>query len=117
MLRIALAVLAASLAVAAPTFAAPVAQSPATKLAAALKTSMQRTYKTTVPGLVFRRVTCKLSANLKTAQCDARFTWAAQRRNGVYKVTASIDRTTGGVRWRATSVSCTNSQTGKKVAC
>jgi hypothetical protein len=70
-----------------------------------------------VPGLVFGRVTCKLAANLKSGHCKARFTYAARQLNGVYQVAATIDPRTGGVHWRATSVSCTNTRTGKKVAC
>jgi hypothetical protein len=88
----------------------------ALRLATALKRSMQSTYRTTVPGLAFGRVTCTLGANPRNGRCKARFTYPAREFDGVYQVTASIDRR-GGVRWRATSVACTSIRTGKKVAC
>ena len=102
---------------AASALAMPSADPKTTRVEKAVKTSMQKTYKTTVPGLVFHRVSCTLAANLKSGRCKASFTYPAQHLNGVYQVAATIQQKTGGVRWRATSVSCTSSRTGKKVDC
>jgi hypothetical protein len=102
----------------APAPAAPPATpTRAQALAGALKVSMKKTYKTTVPGLVFGRVTCTLAKDLKSGRCQARFTYEARRLRGVYQVAASIDRASGGVRWRATSVACTHLTSGAKIAC
>jgi hypothetical protein len=117
MCRAALAACAAGLLLAPNALTAPGADPNAARVAKALKESMQRTYKTTVPGLRFRRVTCTLAASLRSGDCKATFTYAAKHLNGVYRVKATIDPGTGGVRWRATSVSCTNARTDKKVAC
>jgi hypothetical protein len=85
-------------------------------LASALKKSMQRTYQKTVKGIVFTQVTCNLGEGASVGKCAARFTLLARRLKGVYRVMARIDAQ-GGVRWQATSVSCTNTRTGRKIDC
>ena len=87
------------------------------KLAAALKTSMAKTYKPTVPGLVFTKVSCKLAKDQKSGTCQAAFTWKEHKRKGVYQVQTKIDPRTGGVQWRAISVACTSTATGKTIKC
>jgi hypothetical protein len=114
--RAAVAVLAAAAVAPAALGAAPVDPA-AAKLAASLKASMTRTYKPSVPGLVFTKVTCTLAKDRKSGKCAAAFTWKAQKRKGVYQVQTKIDPTTGGVQWRAVSVACTSLATGKKIAC
>jgi hypothetical protein len=89
----------------------------AKRVAAALKCSMTETYETTVPGLRFGTVTCTLAKNLRSGQCLAHFTYTAKKIRGVYRVSATINPTTGGVRWRTTSVACTNLGNGEKIAC
>ena len=114
--RAALATVAACV-LAPPALAAAPVDPTVAKLAAALKTSMARTYKPTVPGLVFTKVSCKLANDQKSGTCQAAFTWRAQKRNGVYQVQTKIDPSTGGVQWRATSVACTSRATGKSIKC
>jgi hypothetical protein len=88
--------------------------SPGVKLAAALKPSVAATYK----GYVFTRVTCSIpSATATRASCNAYFTHRQQQLKGVFHLAITIDRSTGGVRWRATSASCTDLRTGAKVKC
>jgi len=114
--RIALAALAAAV-LAAPAAAATPVDPAVAKLAKALKTSMASTYKPTVPGLVFTEVSCTLAKDHRSGRCAAAFTWKAQKRKGVYQVQTKIDPSTGGVQWRAISVACTSTATGKKIAC
>jgi hypothetical protein len=85
------------------------------KLAAALKKSIAATYK---QGYVFNRVTCAVPSKTATrASCKAAFTYRKQRLKGVFKIAVLIDRSTGGVSWKATSVSCADLKSGAKVAC
>jgi hypothetical protein len=117
LIRGGLAACAVSLIVASSSLAAPAADPDAVRLASALKRSMQASYKTAVPGLVFRRVTCTLTANMRSGRCRAGFSYPPREFDGVYQITASINAKTGGVRWRATSVACTSTRTGKKIPC
>src|SRR5258705_488790 len=70
------------------------------KLAVALKANMVHAYKTSSPELAFTKVTCVLPNMATSAHCKAHFTITSQRVIGWFNVTASIDRTTGGVRYR-----------------
>jgi hypothetical protein len=85
-------------------------------LAAELKKSMQATYKQTVPGIRFNRVTCTLGERSATGKCQAKFVVRTRRLKGTFKVTAKVDER-GGVRWQATAVTCTSLKTRKRVAC
>jgi hypothetical protein len=87
------------------------------KLAAALKGNMVRAYKTSSPELAFTKVTCVLPSMATTAHCKAHFTIVSQRVIGWFPVTASIDRNTGGVRYRAAKPICKDSTTGAPVGC
>lgn len=94
---------------------AQAADTPSTKLAAAMKRSVAATYG---KGYVWTRVTCTIpTATATRATCNASFTRRAQRLKGVFHIAVTIDRSTGGVRWRATSVSCTDLATGARVKC
>jgi hypothetical protein len=85
------------------------------KLAAALKKSISATYK---HGYVFDKVTCAVPSKTATrASCKAAFTYRKQRLKGVFRIAVLIDRSTGGVSWKATSVACTDLKSGAKVAC
>jgi hypothetical protein len=86
-------------------------------LARHLKTSMQASYKKTVPGLRFTTVTCSLAHGAARGSCKASFTLASRGLKGVYTVTAAVDRKTGSVHWTATSVACTDARTGRRVSC
>jgi hypothetical protein len=93
---------------------AQAANSPNVQLAAAMKRSVAATYK----GYVFTRVTCTIPSTTAThAACNAYFTHKPQQLKGVFHLAITIDRSTGGVRWRATSASCTDLRTGAKVKC
>jgi hypothetical protein len=85
-------------------------------LAAELKKSMQATYKKTVRGIVFRKVTCNLGERATSGRCQAQFLVRQRQLKGTFKVTAKVDDK-GGVRWQATAVTCTSTKTGKRVAC
>ena len=50
-----------------------------------------------------------------TGHCKAYFTSTSQRLTGWTSVTASIDRTTGGVRWQEIKRTCKDSKTGAPV--
>ena len=84
------------------------------KLAAALKRSMASTYH----GYVFTKVACSIpSATATKAACNAHFTHRAQQLEGVFRIAVTIDRKTGGVSWKATSATCTDLVSGKKIRC
>jgi hypothetical protein len=87
------------------------------KLATALKTSLQRTYKSKGSDDVFTKVTCVLPNMATTGHCKAYFTSASLRETGWFAVTATINRSTGGVRWTLTKVTCKDSKTGAPVSC
>lgn len=78
---------------------------------------MQARYKGSVPGIRFTKVSCTLVKSHAKGHCVARFTLASQQVNGVYQVAITVDTTTGGVHWRATSVACTDSNTGARLGC
>jgi len=85
------------------------------KLAAALKANMASLYKRKAPDHAITKVTCVLPAMATVGHCKAYFTIVSQQAKGFYSVTASIDRTTGGVRWKETKVTCVDSKTGAQV--
>jgi hypothetical protein len=85
-------------------------------LAAELRKSMQATYRKSVPGIVFDKVTCNLGERATTGRCQARFVVRKRQLKGTFKVTAKVDEQ-GAVRWQATAVTCTSTKTGKRVAC
>jgi hypothetical protein len=87
------------------------------KLAKALKTALQRTYKANGSDDVFTKVTCVLPNMATTGHCKAYFTSASLRETGWFPVTASINRSTGGVRWQLAKPTCKDSKTGAPVAC
>jgi hypothetical protein len=85
------------------------------KLAASLKKSLVATYK---PGYTFTKVSCVVPTKTATkSSCNAAFTYPKQRLRGMFRIAVTIDRSTGGVRWKATSVSCTDLKSGAKVRC
>jgi hypothetical protein len=112
---------AAGTAAAAATIAVSVAQAAkptdAMVLAAHLKTSIQATYRHKVPGLLFTNVTCALPSGATKGRCKAHFELQARRLKGVFRVTATVDRSNGGVHWKATSAACRDVRTGKPVKC
>ena len=90
------------------------AATPSQQLAAALKPAITAKYA----GRTFQMVTCAIpSATARHATCLAHFTQRSAGLKGVFRVAVTIDRSTGGVTWRATSATCTDLQTGKPVRC
>jgi hypothetical protein len=87
------------------------------KLARALKVALQHTYKSNGSDDVFTKVTCVLPNAATTGHCKAYFTSASLRETGWFPVKASINRTTGGVRWQLAKPTCKDSKTGAPVAC
>ncbi len=87
------------------------------KLAAALKVALQHTYKSHGSDDVFTKVTCVLPNMATTGHCKAHFTSASLTETGWFPVTASINRSTGGVRWQLGKPTCKDSKTGAPVAC
>jgi hypothetical protein len=87
------------------------------KLAQVLKTTLQHTYKSHGSDDVFTKVTCVLPNMATTGHCKAYFTSASLTETGWFAVTASINRSTGGVRWQLTKATCKDSKTGAPVAC
>jgi hypothetical protein len=87
------------------------------KLAKALKPNIASFYKSKGSSDVFTKVTCVLPSTASTGHCKAYFTNKSQRLTGWFAVTATIDRSTGGVRWRATRVTCRDSKTGASLKC
>ena len=85
------------------------------KLANALKANMTSLYKKKAPDHAITKGTCVLPAMATVGHCKAYFTIVSQQAKGFYSVTASIDRTTGGVRWKETKVTCVDSKTGAQV--
>ena len=85
-------------------------------LAKSLKVNMQRAYGAKAPGTKFTTVTCKISADMTSAKCVARFTRTKLSLKGVYRVTVTADAS-GNANWRATSAACTSLKTGAKVKC
>jgi hypothetical protein len=114
-LRARVVALACGLALAGSTGA--VAASPALMLAKSLKASMQASYDKSYPGLELTTVSCVIAADGRSAHCQAHFTISAQRLDGLFQVSALIDRTTGGVHTRTLSVACTDAKTGTHAAC
>jgi hypothetical protein len=87
------------------------------KLANALKTTMQRTYKSKGSDDVFTKITCVLPSMATTGHCKAYFRSASLGETGWFAVTTTINRTTGGVRWQLTKATCKDSKTGAPVGC
>ena len=87
------------------------------KLAQALKPKLQHTYKANGSDDVFTKVTCVLPSMATTGHCKAYFTSAKFRETGWFAVTATINRSTGDVRWRLAKPICKDSKTGAPVAC
>ena len=87
------------------------------KLASALKTALQHTYKSKGSDDVFTKVTCVLPSMASTGHCKAYFTSASLKETGWFAVTTSINLSTGGVRWQLTKVTCKDSKSGAPVAC
>ena len=85
------------------------------RVAATLKTTMQRFYKAHGSDDVFTKVTCKLATGASVAHCKAYFTSQKYGVRGIFTVVASA--TTKSKQWQATAVTCTSLKTGKPVAC
>jgi len=85
-------------------------------LAAHVKKSMQASYHS-VPGLTFTAVTCSIRPGATTGRCTASFRLPKRELRGVFAVRVTVNRKTGGVRWRATSARCTDTHTHKHVSC
>jgi hypothetical protein len=114
---LAVAALAAALA-ATPLATAAIDPSASAVLAGALKPAMQSTLKKKVPGIVITKVTCFVATSSKviTGPCQARFTVAKYRLNGVYRAKATLS-SRSRLTWSTTSVACTDSKTHKPVKC
>ena len=97
--------------------AAATAATPSAMLAKSLKSSLQATYNAHHSGFKFTTLTCKIAAAGTTASCQAHFTDASARAVGVLQVHVTIDRSTGAVNYKAVSIKCTDSKTGKAFAC
>jgi hypothetical protein len=94
---------------------AQAADTPSTRLAAAMKRSIAATYG---KSYVLTKVTCAIPSSTSThASCNASFTRRSQQLEGVFHIAVTINRSTGGVTWRATSATCTDLVTGAKVRC
>jgi hypothetical protein len=87
------------------------------KLASALKTALQHTYKSKGSDDVFAKVTCVLPSKASIGHCKAYFTSASLKETGWFAVTTSINLNTGGVRWQLTKVTCKDSKTAAPVNC
>jgi hypothetical protein len=116
LLRTALAALAGALLLTPAALASGSATPNEIGLAKSLKVNMQRAYTTKAPGTKFTTVTCKISTDMTSARCVARFTRTAHNLKGAYQVTVTSDAS-GNANWRATSVACTSLKTGAKVKC
>lgn len=88
----------------------------ATVLAAHVKKSMQASYRS-VRGLTFTAVTCSIRPHATRGRCTASFRLPKRKLKGVFAVRVTVNRKTGGVRWRATSARCTDTRTHKRVSC
>ena len=109
-----LAIVLATLVMAAPATAA----TPGQVLAATLEPVMQKQFTKTVKGLVFTKVTCAVPAKSKllAGRCRAAFTVKRAHLDGVYQVVASISAKQR-LGWHTTSVTCTDATTHKSIAC
>lgn len=107
----------AALALCATASAGQLAQTPDGALAASLKASMKAFYAKSVPDLALTTVRCVIAAGGTTAHCQAHFTIKPASELGVFRVSATIDRSTGGVRTKTLSAACTSTKTGKPVTC
>jgi hypothetical protein len=87
------------------------------KLARAVKANMIPFYKKTSPELAFTKVTCVLAPMATTGHCKAHFTIVKERVTGYFDVTATINRSTGGVHLQATKTTCKDTKTGAPVGC
>jgi hypothetical protein len=86
-------------------------------LAKALKPDIVKLYKQKAPSYTFTTVTCVLPSGATIAHCKAHFTITSERVVGLTAITANIDRSTGGVRWRETKRTCKDAKTGAPVGC
>jgi hypothetical protein len=84
-------------------------------LAKALKPGMQSFFKAKGSDYRFTKVTCTLAMTATTGHCKAYFTSASLRLTGWSDVVATINRSTGGVRWHETKRTCKDSKTGAPV--
>ena len=90
------------------------AATPAQQLASFLKPALTAKYA----GHVFTKVYCKIPSMTATkATCIAAFTQSSAELKGNFHVAITINRSTGGVTWKATSVTCADLKTGKPVKC
>jgi hypothetical protein len=88
--------------------------------AAQVKASMVKKFKNTsgLSGLKIGKVVCVLPKNGVTFHCTAHTSSAAQHENVVFQVAATLhDNDAMTVSWVMTSHTCTDSRTGKKLAC
>ena len=109
---IAAVLVALALAVAAP---AQAATGQGAMLAKVLKPNMQGFFKAKGSDYRFTKVTCTLAMTATTGHCQAYFTSATLRLMGWSDVVATINRSTGGVRWHETKRTCKDSKTGVPV--
>jgi len=86
-------------------------------LAKALKPDIVKLYKAKAPAYKFTTVTCVLPSGATIGHCKAHFTITSARVVGWTAVTASVDRSTGGVRWQETKRTCKDAKTGAPVKC
>jgi hypothetical protein len=106
----------ATLAAAATCGAAPAA-SPAQRYAErALKAAFTGWAKKNLPGTTVGKVSCVLPLSGSVARCTIHVSAPRNRENIVFRVTNTL-HTNGTATFAMLSHSCTDSRTGKKIAC
>jgi hypothetical protein len=88
---------------------------PAAGVARQLKGQMQTYYTKAYPGLKITTVTCKIARSGASATCKAHFAYVRQRTIGVF--TIAVVGSGGSAQTKTVAVSCTDTKTGKKLAC
>jgi hypothetical protein len=88
-----------------------------TALAKQLLPTVAKFYKSKGSSDVFTKATCVLPTTANIGHCKVYFKNTAQGLTGWFNITASVNRSTGGVRWAAAKVTCKDSKTGTTVRC
>jgi hypothetical protein len=85
--------------------------------AADLKPLVKTKFHQVAPKLVLGKVTCNALKDGVTAICLAHFSLPADHINVVYTIKAVLHDVSPNLTWTTTGHSCTDSKTGKKLAC
>ena len=81
-----------------------------------LKAKITPVFKKQAPELVLGQVTCVLPAEGTLVKCKAHFSDKPAHANIVYTINAKLTEV-GDINWTTVGHSCTDSRTGKKLAC